>query len=277
MNNKKIITNLVFSGGGVNGIAHIGALFALKELECLDKVEVLVGTSVGSLVMSLYAIGYEHWELYDFIKLFDLSKLKNLSIQNISLLGLDTGTNIEFVIKKLIKGKGYQEDIKLKELYEIKKKKIVFTAVCINTMELCHISHETHPNLPLFLAIRMSTSLPFIYCPVTYEGNMYIDGGCLDNFPISMFKNDKNNTIGLLLSGEKNVIKKIDHLETYIIRVLQCIMEGMSMHSKKGFEECTITVNIETLNLANFDISNERKDELFLKGYNAVMNNKDKL
>lgn len=277
MDNKKIITNLVFSGGGVNGIAHIGALFALKELGCLDKIEVLVGTSVGSLVMSLYAIGYEPWELYDFIKLFDLSKLKNLSIQNISLLGLDTGTNIEFVIKKLIKGKGYHEDIKLKELYEIIKKKIIFTAVCINTMELCHISYETHPNLPLYLAIRMSTSLPFIYCPVTYEGNMYIDGGCLDNFPISIFKDDKNNTIGLLLSGEKNIIKKIDHLETYIIRVLQCIMEGMSMHAKKGFEECTITVNIETLNLANFDISNERKDELFLKGYNAVMNNKDKL
>lgn len=284
-NDVKFKKNLVLCGGGVKGIAHVGALFALTELKCLDKIETFAGTSIGSLVISLYVVGYSASELYDFIKLFDLSKLKNLSILNIQLFGLDTGSRIEYVIKRLIKGKGLNENITLKELFDVKKKKIIFTTVCVNTMDIKYLSHETHPNMPLFLAIRMSISLPFIYVPIKYDKKiyldgdnyLYIDGGCFDNYPINIFKNDEKNTLGINLVDSKDVIENIDNLETYILRVLKCLMVGISFNAKKGFENNTIDIHLESINIVNYEIDNNKKDEIFLKGYKSVINEKEKI
>lgn len=270
-------TKLVLSGGGVKGIAHIGVLYALDKLKCLDKITEFAGTSIGSLIMAMYILGYSPTELYDFIKLFDLGKLKNLSILNIHLFGLDNGSRIEYVIKRLIKGKNFNENITLKELYDIKKKKAIFTTMCINTIEICYMSHETHPTLPLYLAIRMAISLPLIYCPVQYNGYYYIDGGCYDNYPMSVFKNDIDSTIGILLVDSRDTVDKIDNLETYISRVFKCIMVGMSVNSKNGYEKNTIDIDVESINIVDYEINDAKKDELFLKGYKSVMNQVDKL
>lgn len=270
---KKYKKKLVMSGGGIKGIAHIGALYALDKMNCLDKIEEFAGTSVGSLMIAMYVLGYTPAEIYDFIKLFNMTKLKDISILNISSFGLDSGSRIEFVLKKLISKKGFNENITLKELFDIKKKKLIFTAVCLNTAKPCYISHENFPNMPLFLAIRMSTSLPFIYCPVKYENKFYIDGGCIDNYPISNFKDNLDDTIGILLIDITNEMECIDNLETVILRVLNCITIGMQSNSTKGYEKQTIEINVDMFNIINFDVSDKTKDELFLQGYKAVINN----
>ena len=46
------------------------------------------------------------------------------------------------------------------------------------------ISHKTHPNLSVIKGISMTTAYPFIFCPVIEDGNCYVDGGILNNFPI---------------------------------------------------------------------------------------------
>lgn len=270
-------TNLVLCGGGIKGIAHIGVLYALDKLQCLDKFQELAGTSVGGLIVALYALGFSPVELYEFIKLFNLGKLKNISIMNIPLFGLDIGDKFEYVIKRLIKSKGLNENITLKELYDKTKKTLILVTVCLNTMEICYLSHDTFPDLPIYLAIRMSTSIPFIYCPVTYNGSMYIDGGCLDNYPISIYKDKLKETLGILLIDSKDKIEKIDNLETYILRVLQCMMIGMFLNLKKGYENCTIEVHVESINFSDYDINDSMKDELFIKGYKSVMNDLNKI
>lgn len=278
--NKKEIkykTKLVLSGGGIKGIAHIGVLYALDKIKCLEKITEFSGTSVGSLIMSMYVLGYTPAELYDFIKLFNLGKLKNISIMNIHLFGLDTGSRIEYVIKRLIKGKKLNENITLKELYEIKKKKMLFTTFCLNTMEVFYISHETHPDLPLYLAIRMSISIPFIYCPVEYNGHFYVDGGIFDNYPMNVFKDDIDNTIGILLVDSKDTIEKINDLETYVLRVIQSMMIGMSINAKNGYEKNTIEIHVESINIVNYEIDDVKKDQLFIKGYKSLMNQMEKL
>lgn len=273
----KVLKNMVLSGGSIKGIAHIGSFFGLKELNLLDGIDTFVGTSVGSLIMSLFVVGYNPAELYDFIKLFDFAKLKNVSITNISQFGLDTGSHVEYVLQKLIEAKGLNPKITLGELYQKKKKKLIFTTVCINIMEVCYLSYETDPDLCLYLAVRMSTSIPFMYTPVKYKDCLYIDGACIDNFPMHLFKDCMDETIGILLGDSKNKIDEIIDLETYILRVLMCIMDGISYSSIKGYENNTVEINMESINIVNYEIDNNKKDELFLKGYAAVYQNIDKL
>ena len=273
----KFKKKLVMSGGGIRGISLIGVLYALEKMECLDHIEEFAGVSVGALIIALCVIGYSGCEIYEFIKLFNLSRLKSISFWNLNKYGLDTGQKIEYLLKRLIKGKGYDEDITLKKLYDLTKKKIIITTVCLNDIAVCYISHETHPNIPLYLAVRMSISLPIYYSPVFYEEKYYIDGGCLNNFPISLFDDDIDNVIGILLVENDIGSCKIENLEEYVMRVLQCIMKGINYNISKGYEKNTIKVLTDSINLINFDIDSQKIDTLFLNGYNSIVNNVDKI
>lgn len=191
---------------------------------------------------------------------------------NIHLFGLDSGSKVEYLIKRLIKGKGFDENITLKELFEKTKKRLIITSVCVNTMELCYLTHDTEPDLPLYVALKMSTAIPFIYCPIEYKNNLYIDGGCFDNYPISYFKNEIDKTLGIILFDSKSIMDKINDLESYILRVLQCMIEGMTYNAKHGYENSTVDIHLDSVNIINFDIDDDKKDELFLKGYDAIKN-----
>src|SRR5215212_8438623 len=58
---------LVLSGGSIRGVAHVGMLAVLEEYGLLDEVEVVVGTSAGSMMAAMFALGYtpaEIWQIW---------------------------------------------------------------------------------------------------------------------------------------------------------------------------------------------------------------------
>jgi len=268
-NEKKI---LVLSGAGVKAIVHLGALFALQELGILKGIETFAGTSSGSLVMSLYVLGYTPSELYDFIKLFDFKKLKSISLLNIAQYGLDTGSKIEYVIQKMIERKGFNKNVTLQEIYNKTRKKMIFSTICLNTMQVCYLCHEKYPDLPLWTAIRMSSSIPLIYTPVKYNGEFYIDGGCIDNYPIHLFKNEIHSVIGILILDSNEKIVDINNIETYILRILNCVLVGINYNAKIGYENQTVIVNVQSVHIVDYEIGGEIKDDMFIKGYEATIN-----
>ena len=269
--NKTIKKILVLSGGGIRGIAHIGALQALQELNILANIEVFAGASVGALVIALYLIGYEPNELREFIIKFDLAKLKIMNMMGfLANFGIDPGTNIEYLIKRLIQSKNLNQDITLLELFDITKKKLIFSTVCVNTKEICYLSHENFPDLELWKAVRMSISIPFYYTPISYLGKIYIDGGCMDNYPIELFKNNLEEVIGIYLIENKDEIDKLQDIETYALRVLQCFLEGVTLKSKKGYEKYTIAINLDSISLIDYNINSEIKQKLYQQGYDAT-------
>jgi predicted acylesterase/phospholipase RssA len=71
-------TTVVLSGGGIKGIAHIGALKALEEKQILKNIKVFAGTSIGGMIAALYIIGYTPDEMYNFIELFNIKKMRLL-------------------------------------------------------------------------------------------------------------------------------------------------------------------------------------------------------
>jgi NTE family protein len=271
-------THLVLGGGGIRGISHIGALYALEKLDVLQHITHFAGTSVGSLIIGLYSIGYSPKELYEFIKVFNFNEVKNIDINNISNFGLDTGSKMAYVIKRLIKNKNLSENITLQEIFDLTKKHLIFTTVCINTLQACYVSHETHPKLELFQAIMMSSAIPIIFCPVLYENNMYVDGGCLDNFPISIFQDNIKETIGITILDSTDRVD-INDFETYLFRVVKCIGHGLhgSYKLHKNYVDATIEINANFVDSIDFDIDTNTKDELFLIGYDVVLNNLEKL
>jgi NTE family protein len=270
---KKI---LVFSGGGIKGIAFIGVLKALEQLELLDNFQILSGCSIGSIIIALFLIGYTPDELRDFIIEFDMSKTKNISLLNIlDTYGLDSGDKFFYVIERLIQTKNIDPNITIGELYiKINKKyKFYFSTVCVNDLKPVYLNPESYPDVSLITALRMSSAVPLYFNPINYQDNLYVDGGVIDNYPISLFKDQLDDVIGVFLNYNVDIIehKNINNLESYLEAVFMSIMVGSNINSKKGYEKYTIDININHVNFLDFNIDRDKKLELYHTGYDTIM------
>jgi NTE family protein len=129
----KIINTLVLSGGGVKGLYYIGILKKLEEINIINNITTIAGTSIGAFFGSLISIGYTSQELTDFVLLFNLSNIKKITPGNFfSYFGIDDGNNLELVLEKMFNLKGFSKNITFKELHEKTKKELIITGVCIN-------------------------------------------------------------------------------------------------------------------------------------------------
>lgn len=277
-NQKKNITNLVLSGGGIKGIAMLGALKALEKNKMLENISSISATSVGSLIGALYIMGYSIDDLYEFLSIIDISKMKSLKAGNLLCqFGLDDGKKIIIVIEKMLVAKNFSPDITLLEFYKKTNVVLHITGSCVNDKKLYYFSHVTYPNMQLKLAIRISTSVPLWFIPVEYEGKLFVDGACMENYPIKIFDADLDKTIGIHLSSDKPYVNEIDNLELFLINLIHCFEEGLKIKAICGYEKNTIQINTSNIQTFNLDISNDQKQEIFNIGHQIAIDYLNKL
>jgi len=263
---------LVLSGGGTKGISYTGVFKALDELGILSDFNTFAGSSIGAFMLGLHVLGYTHTELWSFFSDLDIMGLKCVSLMNvISKYGLDDASKGEELIKKLISAKGYDEDITLLELYKCTNKHLIITVTSVNSMEPVYMDHKSYPSIPVYLALRMSMTLPIIFTPVHYEGSLYIDGGCCDNYPIRLFRDRIDDVLGVYIQDRTNKVDNIDNLESYVMRVINCLIKGVSRMTRHGYDDQTITLHFEGIKITDFDIDLNKKKELIEIGYRSVM------
>lgn len=265
---KKI---LVLSGGGIKGISFIGALQSLSELNILQNIQTYAGTSVGALILLLIIIGYTPNDLYELIKVLNLNKLKNVSVSLfLESFGLDSGDRLIKTLVKLLNAKNIKHDITLNELYAQTHKTFIITSVNVNEQKVKYLSHTTYPNLPVIQAVRMSISIPFVFTPVLFEKCLYVDGGCIDNFPISQFMDNKNDLIGIHVNDDYSIKQEIKTLYDYAINVIYSVLNGITATQIKTYEKYIISINVQNVDSVNFDVSLESKKYLYDIGYSTT-------
>ena len=261
---------LVLSGGGIKGIAHLGALQALDDLHLLEHINTFSGTSVGSLIIVLLVIGYTPRELYTFMTLLDVNKMKELNFGNLlSNYGLDDGGRFDLVLKKFFHNKSLNPDITFAQLYELTNKTIYISAVCLNEKKTYYFTHTTHPNLSILLAIRMSVSIPIFFIPVKYDNKLFVDGACIDNYPIHLFTN-LEQIIGIYLKDHTSICSDINNIETMLLNTIQCLLEGVAHNSIRSYGQYTNIITIDNVSSIDFNLDLASKSRLFDLGYTAI-------
>ncbi|GFR85461.1 hypothetical protein ElyMa_004174600 [Elysia marginata] len=192
--------NLVFEGGGVKGLALIGALKCLDELGILKNIRRFAGTSAGAITAGMIAVGYHYEELMDFWSgdvesLFSdhscgyLSFLPNV----LSKFGWNPGNKIMAYMGNMIaaKSKTNDPDMTFYDLYRERNVELCIVVTNISQMntEYCH--PKTTPDMPIRQALRMSMSIPGVFTAPTYDNHgqvdVFVDGGVLCNYPIHSF------------------------------------------------------------------------------------------
>jgi len=264
INKRKTI--LVLSGGSTKGVAQIGALQCLKKHNMLNDIKTIAATSAGSMVGLLYCAGYNPLELYRFIKLIDLGMVKKLDAHNvITKYGLDDGTRMMLVLEKLLRAKGYDSDISFDEFFRKTGITFIVTGACLNDKEVYYFSHKTHPMMKVIEAVRISISIPIIFTPCVYEGKLFVDGGCIDNFPISLFDDDMDRVIGIYVAEHRKITQDIKYIEDYLGNIIECLFEGMAHRDTKINNRCVITIRCSRAGESPIDVVN-----MFDEGYDAA-------
>jgi len=168
---------LVLSGGGARGIAHIGVLKALNELNIHPTI--ISGTSAGSIIGVLYAMGLSSQEMINFVGHSSLWKFFRFEW---SAGGL---SNLNYLKERLIQ-------IGIPPNFEDLQKKLYVTTTNL-TKGKTEIFHEG----PLLETILASCSIPLVFKPVIINGDRYADGGILNNLPASAIISQARRIIGV--------------------------------------------------------------------------------
>lgn len=166
---------LVLSGGAARGIAHIGVIEELEERGY--EITSIAGTSMGSLIGGVYATG-KLAELKDFMYSLDKGKVLRLVDFTLNKQGLIKGDK---VLKKM---KNYVPDMLIEDL------PIPYAAVAV---DLIKKEEMVFRNGSLYHAIRASISIPSVFTPVKEKNSLLVDGGLLNNLPLSCVERKKGD------------------------------------------------------------------------------------
>lgn len=270
---------LALAGGGIRGIAHAGVLKALDENNI--KVKAIGGTSAGSIVATLYAMGYKPYYIY---VLFKKYAQEIINISNASLLnGLGnlikskkvgfSGLNDGIMLEKMFNEIALRKRIRLIE--DIKKPLVISTVdiaeakeyVITNCAPKDNLKDNYITEIEVGKAVRASSSFPAFFCPCEFKNHIFMDGGVLDNTPVLPLKQICDKKI-IAVNFESDSVGEDCDVMDVIMKSLD-IMENKI--SEKSFEQSDLILTIPTDGAGLFDI--DKLDKCYQFGYNTVMRN----
>lgn len=159
---------LVLSGGGVRGFAHIGVLRAMDEAKL--PVDLVGGASIGALIAGLRAMEWAPARMREVCKSIVTGKrsVTDPTFPFVSVFAARRGSR---AVRQMCDG------------WNIEDLPLGYFAI---SADLCRAEEVVHRRGPLWLAMRASGSLPGVFPPVVTDDRCLVDGGVLNNLPIDV-------------------------------------------------------------------------------------------
>tara|TARA_Y100001933_G_scaffold265081_1_gene335079 strand:- start:10251 stop:11018 length:768 start_codon:yes stop_codon:yes gene_type:complete len=235
---------LALSGGGIRGVAHIGAIKALEESGIFPTH--IAGTSAGAVVGAFYSAGIGWEEMLNFFKAVPIFHIQKIAIGKPGIIDSE---------------KFYPDFLKLlpENDFGALKKPLYVTATDIvkGTLKIFQSGELIGP-------ILASASFPGIFTPIRIEDSHYIDGGVLNNFPIEPLVAQCDKLIGVYVNPLRKI--RASDLRTSLGVAERAYKIKLAADSIAKFDRCNFVVGPSQLN--NYGTFNMRKiDTIFNIGY----------
>ena len=265
---------LVLAGGGLRGMAYIGAFRSLSRLGVLQGVDEILGCSIGAVMALLVVLEYTETELHDFLLHFNYQDIKDINFMTVlEKWGVDSGEKIEQFLVLLIKHKTGLVEPTFAQLAGSEQTRInlIVNAVALDEYKVHFFSERDSPEMPVVKAVRASLSLPGVFSPVDYGNHIWVDGGLLNNMPIEYFANDPTCTseeiLGLRFpsSNKPPSYQGLENIQKYLISVWACVYSTMNNLRAQVHDEHTYNIiTIPTADIGTFQFSIPRTKRLHL-------------
>lgn len=276
---------IALSGGGIRGIAHAGVLKALEEENI--KIDIIGGTSAGSIIASLYAIGFSPDEIYDNFsknsskiignnKIGFFQGIKHIIQQSKVYSGFRNGKSLEEVVEKLAFSK------KIENINEIKMPLVIPTVDIMDSKEYVFTNYIPTEkdnikrinyinNIKIGEAIRASSSFPAVFDICNIDSHSFIDGGALDNIPVGEVKKQGADIVIAIKFKGENISKKSNIFDV-VMKTID-IMGNRIIEEELNKSDYILEINLESIGM--FDIN--KIEKCFEIGYESMKNKLDEL
>ena len=286
---KRKRVGVVLSGGGAKGMAHIGVLKVLEKAGI--PIDIVTGTSIGSIVGGLYAIGYNSHSLDSMVRaqdwtyvITDKEDLRNQSLldrkkestylfttsltigkRDLNAGGLIKGKNLAELFQKLFVG--YTDSLDFTN-----DLKIPFACVATNIMDNSEVVFHSG-RLPQ--AIRASMSIPAAFSPVRIGNMVLVDGGLKNNYPVDVAREmGADIIIGVTLNGKPKTAEDITGTMKIVGQIIDvnCVNK---YDENKAISDLWMNVDPHGYSTASF--TSEAIDSLIRYGEEEAMRHWDEI
>lgn len=276
---KKV--GLVLSGGGAKGVAHIGALKVIEEAGI--PIDYVVGTSMGSIIGGLYAIGYTPEQMDSMVRCQDWTFLlsdqvnrkdKNMhererdekyiisvpfsknSIKEVTG-GLIKGQNIDNMFSELTMG--YHDSLDFNKLP---------TPYACVAEDIATGKEVVFHNGELSTAMRASMAIPGVFTPVRLGNMVLIDGGVINNYPVDVARSmGADVIIGVDVQSELKPADELGNAGDMLGQLIDLMGQDKYIENLKA-TDVHIKVDVKGYSAASFSAS--AIDTLIFRGEEAA-------
>ncbi len=191
----------LFGGGAIRGAAHAGVIKALDELGI--KIDTLGGSSVGSMVAALYAVGYSADELAEVFLSVNFELFRDISLGFTQKFALSKGEVFLEWIRDLIERKYYGEaylkgQCKRVTFADIKRNLIIITTN-MKDFSCREFSTFETPDFEIAMAVRISCCMPGLMRSVTLNDELLVDGDLMKGKPMWLLSKNISNSMDRIL------------------------------------------------------------------------------
>lgn len=275
---------VALSGGGIRGIAHAGVLQALQNNQI--HIDIIGGTSAGSMVATLYAMGYSPEEIY---MLFRKNAKKIIGANTSPIIsglhsfmnrkektmgGFRNGQSIEMAYDEMAKEKGVEIINQIKMPIVIPSVDIMESKEYIFTNQIPKEEQDVSKyitDISIGKAVRASSSFPAVFNPCNVKEHAFMDGGALDNVPVNeVRKQGADKVLAVKFDADK-----IDKNSTIMDIVMKTIDIMGNKIAEENLSQSDYILNVYTDKVGLLDI--DELDKCFEYGYEAVIKNLEEI
>ena len=268
---------LVLSGGGAKGAAHIGVLKYIEEMGI--PIDYIAGTSMGSIVGGMYALGYTSDEILDIISKVDWNRLISNNVDRRKISYSRKRESLTQVITFPFSTNSDDEELRERSFKNSLPAGIVSGDNLINLFNSLSVGYSDpidFDNLPIpFLCIatnlmngearvmdagvfpkslRASMAIPILFDPVNIDDVMYADGGLVNNFPAQQCREmGADYVIGVSMSSNlESDPKKLSSIFSQVKQIKKIITDK-DYHNYPQLCDIFISPDVKGVGMLSFD------------------------
>lgn len=280
---------VVLSGGGAKGVGHVGALKVIERAGV--PIDIITGTSMGSIVGGLYAIGYHADALDSIVRHQDWNALildrEDLSRQSIEERQRQNSyiisTGLSFSKDRRLKGGGIIRGKNLHSLFErlvagysdsIDFNTLPIPFACVATNLVDFTEYDFHSGY-LAQAMRASMAIPAVFTPVRIDSMVLVDGGMRNNYPADLARQmGADIIIGISVTDNPIPADELDKPSNILMQILD-------INTKNKYQEnlaiTDVMIKVDTKGYTAASFTSQALDTLLRRGEEAAMAHWDEL
>ncbi len=270
----------IFGGGAIRGLAYLGALQAMKELNV--QIKAFAGSSVGAVFAAFASLEYDYDEFKELFNEVNFDLFRDVQLNLAKNFAISKGEHflnwIRAGVEKKYYGQDYQKGKNPPVTFKDIDRDFYVITTNINGCNPFIFSKYTTPDFEVAQAVRISTAMPGLLEPFDYNNNVLIDGDMMKSWPMwrvnELLCPKDCRIIEYRLEGGKfwpNVQNSVEYLNAVFATMSNFATEYIMQTYQPKDKFDYIKIDTDHILPVQFTLPQPEREKLIQLGYDTTM------